>query len=62
MCDFVVRGLEMWSLLRFFEKVYLMAEGGSRYCAKKSDDSCGDGCDEVAFFPLSLSHHEFILQ
>lgn len=29
----------------------MMAEGGSRYCSKKTDDICGDACDEV-FFPF----------
>lgn len=37
----------MWSITRFYEKVYTMAEGGSHYCSKKTDDICGDACDEV---------------
>lgn len=32
----------MWSLTRFCEKIYTMAEGGSDYCSKKSDDFCGN--------------------
>lgn len=34
-------------LSKFVDKVYLMAEGGSHYCSKKSDDICSDVCDEV---------------
>lgn len=37
----------MWSISRFYEKVYTMAEGGSHYCSKKSDDICGSAGDEV---------------
>ncbi|KAI3677726.1 hypothetical protein L6452_36992 [Arctium lappa] len=36
----------MINLSKFLDKLYLMAEGGSRYCSKKSDDICGDVCDE----------------
>ncbi|XP_057507387.1 uncharacterized protein LOC130790463 [Actinidia eriantha] len=52
----------MWSLSRFLEKVYLMAEGGSRYCSKKSDDICGDGCDEEPGRMLSMSRVRCILR
>lgn len=37
----------MWSLTRFCEKVYMMVEGGSDYCSKKSDDICGNASGEV---------------
>lgn len=40
----------MCSVTRFCEKVYTMAEGGSHYCSKKTDDVC----DEVFFFILIL--------
>lgn len=43
----------MGIISRFIERVKVMAEGGSRYCSKKTDDICGDSCDEVDF---SLSH------
>ncbi|XP_052188068.1 uncharacterized protein LOC127798501 [Diospyros lotus] len=45
----------MWSTSRFLERVYLMAEGGSHYCSKKTDDICGDGCDEESGRTLSMS-------
>lgn len=41
--------MAMITLSKFLDKVYLMAEGGSRYCSKKSDDICGDVCDQVKF-------------
>ncbi|MFS7967628.1 hypothetical protein Hanom_Chr09g00787941 [Helianthus anomalus] len=37
----------MSALLKISNKVCAMAEGGSRYCSKKSDDTCGDICNEV---------------
>lgn len=42
----------MWSLTRFCEKIYTMAEGGSDYCSKKSDDFCGNASGEVKIQPL----------
>lgn len=46
----------MWILSRFWEKVCKVAEGGSRYCSKKSDDNCGDEVKVIPFSPLfSLS-------
>ncbi|RAL42927.1 unnamed protein product [Cuscuta campestris] len=30
----------MWSILKLWERVLRMAEGGSRYCSKKKDDIC----------------------
>lgn len=41
------------TLSKYLDKVYTMAEGGSRYCSKKSDDICGDICDEVIYIPFS---------
>lgn len=38
----------MCSVTRFCDKVYVMAEGGSHYCSKKTDDVC----DEVNIFSL----------
>lgn len=32
----------MCSVTRFCEKVYVMAEGGSHYCSKKTDDVCDE--------------------
>ncbi|XAR48109.1 Beta-1,4-mannosyl-glycoprotein 4-beta-N-acetylglucosaminyltransferase [Bertholletia excelsa] len=49
----------MWSLSRFLEKMYAMAEGGSRYCSKKTDDTCGD---EEAGRMLSMSRLRCILR
>ncbi|KAM0016344.1 hypothetical protein Hdeb2414_s0017g00509681 [Helianthus debilis subsp. tardiflorus] len=37
----------MSALLKISNKVSAMAEGGSRYCSKKSDDICADICYEV---------------
>lgn len=48
----------MWILSRFWEKVCKVAEGGSRYCSKKSDDNCGDEVKVIPFSPpfsVSLS-------
>ncbi|EPS71837.1 hypothetical protein M569_02914 [Genlisea aurea] len=36
----------MNSVSKFYEKVSALAEGGSRYCSKKTDDSCNAACDE----------------
>ncbi|GJS23653.1 beta-1,4-mannosyl-glycoprotein 4-beta-N-acetylglucosaminyltransferase-like protein [Tanacetum coccineum] len=41
-----------------FDKVYDMAEGGSRYCSKKSDDICGDICDEALLESPPKPFHE----
>ncbi|XP_057496219.1 uncharacterized protein LOC130781156 [Actinidia eriantha] len=52
----------MWSISRFLERLYAMAEGGSRYCSKKTDDTCGDECDEESGRNLSMSRLRCILQ
>ncbi|KAI8023922.1 Beta-1,4-mannosyl-glycoprotein 4-beta-N-acetylglucosaminyltransferase [Camellia lanceoleosa] len=52
----------MWGLSRFSEKVYMMAEGGSHYCSKKTDDICCDGCDEEPGRVLSMSRLRCILR
>lgn len=45
----------MGSFSRFWEKICTVAEGGSHYCSKKTDDICGDAYDEVNLSsPLSL--------
>lgn len=44
----------MWSLTRFCEKRYTMAEGGSDYCSKKSDDFCGNASGEVKIHPFMI--------
>lgn len=44
----------MLILSRFWEKVCAMAEGGSHYCSKKTDDICGGACDEVFYVLFSL--------
>ena len=36
------RDREMSGVSRIWEKVNMVAEGGSRNCSKKSDDICGD--------------------
>lgn len=41
----------MWSFSRFWEKICTVAEGGSHYCSKKTDDICGDAYDEVNLAP-----------
>ncbi|KAF5789793.1 hypothetical protein HanXRQr2_Chr09g0375421 [Helianthus annuus] len=35
------------ALMKISNQVCAMAEGGSHYCSKKSDDICGDICNEV---------------
>ncbi|KAA8533213.1 hypothetical protein F0562_033254 [Nyssa sinensis] len=52
----------MCSVSRFCEKVYMMAEGGSRYCSKKTDDICGRGSDEESNRALSMSRLRCILR
>lgn len=52
----------MGIISRFFEKVKVMAEGGSRYCSKKSDDICGDSYDEEPGRMLSMSRVRCILR
>ncbi|PWA64603.1 Glycosyl transferase, family 17 [Artemisia annua] len=48
-------GFIIMNLNKLMDRIYLMAEeGGSRYCSKKSDDICGDICDDQLF--------KFILQ
>lgn len=42
----------MWSFSRFWEKICTVAEGGSHYCSKKTDDICGDAYDEVNLAPF----------
>ncbi|PWA72826.1 beta-1,4-N-acetylglucosaminyltransferase family protein [Artemisia annua] len=40
-------GFIIMNLNKLMDRIYLMAEeGGSRYCSKKSDDICGDICDD----------------
>lgn len=53
----------MWSLSKIWEKVCKVAEGGSRYCSKKSDDNCGgDACDEDSGRALSMTRLKCILR
>ncbi|GFQ02112.1 beta-1 4-mannosyl-glycoprotein 4-beta-n-acetylglucosaminyltransferase [Phtheirospermum japonicum] len=52
----------MCSVSRFCEKVCKMAEGGSHYCSKKTDDICGDACDEDSGRSLSVSRLKCILR
>ncbi|CAH1433906.1 unnamed protein product [Lactuca virosa] len=54
--------MTMISLSKFVDKVYLMAEGGSRYCSKKSDDICGDVCDEDSGRSSTISRVRCILR
>ncbi|CAH9107451.1 unnamed protein product [Cuscuta epithymum] len=48
----------MWSVSKFWERVYTMAEGGSRYCSKKKDDICY----EDASRGISMSRLKCILR
>ncbi|XP_073143909.1 uncharacterized protein [Henckelia pumila] len=43
----------MWGVARFWEKICMVAEGGSHYCSKKTDDICGDSCEEGSGRTLS---------
>ncbi|KAK6160270.1 hypothetical protein DH2020_003651 [Rehmannia glutinosa] len=52
----------MCSVSRFCEKVSKMAEGGSHYCSKKSDDICGDAFDEDSGRTSSMSRIKCILR
>ncbi|CAI9093028.1 OLC1v1028430C1 [Oldenlandia corymbosa var. corymbosa] len=52
----------MWILSRFWEKLCKVAEGGSRYCSKKSDDMCGESCDEDSGRALSMTRLKCILR
>ncbi|XP_051116451.1 uncharacterized protein LOC127241442 [Andrographis paniculata] len=52
----------MCSVSRYCEKVYAMAEGGSHYCSKKTDDICGGACDEESGRALSMSRLKCILR
>ncbi|XAR64489.1 Beta-1,4-mannosyl-glycoprotein 4-beta-N-acetylglucosaminyltransferase [Bertholletia excelsa] len=52
----------MWSISRLFEKIYSMAEGGSHYCSKKTDDICGKSCDEEPGKLLSMSRLQCVLR
>ncbi|KAL3835612.1 hypothetical protein ACJIZ3_010348 [Penstemon smallii] len=52
----------MFSVSRFMEKIYKMAEGGSHYCSKKTDDICGDACDESPGKNSSMSRLKCILR
>ncbi|XP_076960229.1 uncharacterized protein LOC143636548 [Bidens hawaiensis] len=49
-------------VVNIVEKAYLMAEGGSRYCSKKSDDICSNICDEDSGQPSTLSRVKCILR
>ncbi|KAL0357865.1 UNVERIFIED_CONTAM: hypothetical protein Scaly_1472200 [Sesamum calycinum] len=40
----------------------MMAEGGSHYCSKKTDDICGDACDEDSGRTLSMKRIKCILR
>ncbi|MFS7976378.1 hypothetical protein Hanom_Chr10g00891771 [Helianthus anomalus] len=42
------------TLLKISDKVCAMAEVGSRYCSKNTDDICGDICNEVYCGVLKL--------
>ncbi|KAJ0436136.1 putative beta-1,4-mannosyl-glycoprotein 4-beta-N-acetylglucosaminyltransferase [Helianthus annuus] len=46
----------------FLEKVYIMAEGGSRYCSKKSDDICSNICNEDSGQSSTISRVKCILR
>ncbi|XP_060214020.1 uncharacterized protein LOC132641150 isoform X1 [Lycium barbarum] len=48
----------MWGITRFWEKVYILAEGGSEYCSKKKDDIC----NEEAGRTLSMSRLKCVLR
>lgn len=50
------------TLSKYLDKVYTMAEGGSRYCSKKSDDICGDICDEDSGKPSTMARLRCILR
>ncbi|CAI9275127.1 unnamed protein product [Lactuca saligna] len=57
--------LRIWmtsTLSKYLDKVYTMAEGGSRYCSKKSDDICGDICDEDSGKPSTMARLRCILR
>ena len=51
----------MWSLSKIWEKVCKVAEGGSHYCSKKSDDNCGGASDEVKSLFLFYFFYNFFL-
>lgn len=44
----------MWGITRFWEKVFILAEGGSGYCSKKKDDICYEVKFSPFLFPLQL--------
>ncbi|KAL1828712.1 hypothetical protein DCAR_0207967 [Daucus carota subsp. sativus] len=52
----------MWSFTRFCEKIYKMAEGGSDYCSKKSDDFCGNASGEDPVRVLSMTRLRCIMR
>ncbi|EYU30629.1 hypothetical protein ABFS82_11G061200 [Erythranthe guttata] len=52
----------MCSVSRFCDKVCTMAEGGSHYCSKKTDDICGSAYDEDSSRTLSMSRLKCILR
>ncbi|XP_073295196.1 uncharacterized protein [Primulina huaijiensis] len=43
----------MWGVAKFWEKICMVAEGGSHNCSKKTDDICGDACEEGSGRTLS---------
>ncbi|KAI3731441.1 hypothetical protein L1987_62629 [Smallanthus sonchifolius] len=47
---------------KLIEKAYLIAEGGSRYCSKKSDDICANNCEEESGQASSISRVRCILR
>lgn len=47
---------DMSSVSRIWEKVCVMAEGGSHYCSKKTDDNC----DEVSIYYFFLFISSFL--
>lgn len=51
----------MGSVTKIWEKVNMVAEGGSHYCSKKTDDICGDACDEVLFLLFADFFYELQL-
>lgn len=52
----------MWSISRVWDRICALAEGGSQYCSKKTDDICGDSSDEDSGRALSMSRLKCILR
>lgn len=49
----------MLNLSKLIDKIYLLAEDGSGYCSKKSDDLCADVCNQVILIPLFFTTFRF---